>query len=56
MSIYTVVTPVHYGTTAENVKRYEPNDPIELDDETAALLIAAGTIRGPIKKTTEAGK
>ena len=55
-STYTVTTPVHYGTTAKDVRRYEPDEPIELDDETAGPLLAAGAIRGPIEKKTAAGK
>jgi hypothetical protein len=54
---YTVLTAIEHGTTAKDVKRYDPGEPITLDDvKHAPQLLAVGAIEGPVEAEAKAKK
>jgi hypothetical protein len=44
MKSYTVTRAVDYGTNAKDQRRYQPGEPIELEDKDADPLLKAGAI------------
>jgi hypothetical protein len=41
---YRVKSPVHHGTTADDQRRYEIDEDIEIEDAHAKRLLASGAI------------
>ncbi len=52
MAKHTVLKPVLHGEGKGKPKLYRKNEGIELTDEQAAPLIAAGHVAAPAKKET----
>lgn len=46
---YLAKEPIHYGTNAEDQRRYEPGEAIDLDEESAKALLKADAIELPKK-------
>ena len=44
MPKYRVLSPIEYGTKPDEVKRYEVDETIEIDDKTSVQLLAHGAI------------
>lgn len=50
MKTYPVLSPIEHGTTEQDRRRYEPGEAIELDERSAAPLLAVGAIGEPETK------
>lgn len=52
MKKYSVLSPIEYGTKPEDVKRYEVDETIELDDKMSVQLLAHGAIAPQVETKT----
>ena len=55
MRTYPVITPIEYGTTSNDQRRYEPGTTIDLKDADAKPLLACGAIGEAIAQDTGPG-
>ena len=45
---YPVLQPIEYGTSPDDVKRYEIGDTIDLEDATTVQLTEFGALGAPV--------